>query len=85
MNFGAEEVDCNVYNLPASDELAAIISGNFCYGSQMDDGHFVRDIVLCPQKGGVKRIDDRHHLYDPLHFVFAFPNGEIGWRPKIMK
>lgn len=79
------EVDGNVYNVPSSDELAAIIPGQFTYGNQLDPYNFVRDIVLIPQKGGVQRIDDRHPLYDPLHFVFAFPSGEMGWRPNMCK
>ena len=80
-----EAVDSNVYNTPSSIELAAIIPGRFAYGDQLDANHFVRDIILCPATGGLERIDGRHQLYDPLHFVFAFPNGELGWRPFIMR
>jgi hypothetical protein len=81
----AGKVDGNVYNVSQSDELAAIIPGRFTYGDQLDSHNFVRDIVLVPNKGGVQRIDDRHLLFDPLHFVFAFLTGEMGWRPRIMK
>ncbi len=70
---------------PLSDELAAIIPGRFTYGDQLDSHNFVHDIVLVPTKGGVQRIGDRHPLFDPLHFVFAFPSGEMDWRPRIMK
>ena len=81
----ADEVDCNVYKTPTSSELAAIIPGNFTYGITLDNINFVRNVVLNPKRGGIKRIDDRHQLYDPLHFVLAFPNGEAGWRPRIMR
>ncbi len=77
----AGEIDGNVYSVSQSDELAAIIPGRFTYGDQLDSHNFVRDIVLVPNKGGVQRIDDRHLPFDPLHFVFAFLSGQLGWRP----
>ena len=77
------EVAGSTYDRPPSSELAAIIPGRFTYGDQLDPYNFVRDIVLNPKKGGVQRIDDRHPLYDPLHFVFAYPNGEMGWKPML--
>ncbi len=69
------EVYGNVYSVFQSDELAAIILGRFTYGDQLDSHNFVRDIALVSKKGGVQRIDDRHPLFDPLHFMFAFPGG----------
>lgn len=79
------EVAGSTYKRPPSSELAAINPGRFTYGDQLDSHNFVRDIIINPKKGGVQRIDDRHPLYDPLHFVFAYPNGEMGWRPMLKK
>ncbi len=83
----AGKVDGKVCNVSQSDELAAIIPGQFTYGDHLDSHNFVRDIELVPNIGGVQlqRIDDRRLLFDPLHFVFAFLSGEMGWRPRIMK
>ena len=81
----AGEATGSTYEPPPSSELAAIIPGRFTYGDQLDSHNFVHDIVPSPKKGGVQRTDDRHLMYDPLHFVFAYPNGEMGWRPMLEK
>ena len=83
----ADETAGATYDMPSGvhSELAAIIPGEFTYGGRVDSSYFVRDIQIYPQHGAPKRIDERHHLYYPLHFPLAFPNGEAGWRPKICR
>lgn len=70
------------YNLPAVDEVAAIIPGS---GDEDIDEH--REIILrlkAPAQGGsLKRISHLHPMYSPLHYVLMFPHGEQGWHTNI--
>ena len=82
----AEKVDARLYNTPTADNIAAIIPGHFDDEptNHRREDSFVNDIVLNP-------IRNRQHPFridgytDPPHFVLLFPNGELGWRPKLMK
>ena len=63
-------------NLPISDEIAGIIPDE--YGEPCK-----RDIILTERVAGVtgtslKRIDQNHAAYMPLHYVLLFPHGEHG-------
>ena len=64
-------------NLPISDEIAEIIPDE--YGEPCK-----RDIVLTECVAGVtrtflKRIDQNHAAYMPLHYVLLFPHDERDW------
>ena len=62
------------YNLPTVEEIAAIVPGDGSQAVRVD-----RDIVLCLQGGGLRRISNLHPSYLPLHYVLFFPHGEQGW------
>ncbi|KAH7853015.1 hypothetical protein Vadar_032118 [Vaccinium darrowii] len=68
------------YNLPTSDEIAVIISGDGTEASGM------RDIVLhlCGNNE-LMRINECHPAYLPLHYVLLFPHGELGWDPDLQQ
>ena len=38
-----------------------------------------RDIVLRYRDGPLRRIDETHRSYDPLHYVLLLPHGTDGW------
>ena len=86
----AEKVDARLYK-PTADNIAAIIPGHFddAYEptNHRREDSFVNDIVLNPIRNRQHpfRIDAKHRYTDPLHFVLLFPNGELGWRPKLLK
>lgn len=76
------------YNAPTtSHEIAALIPGD---GSNFDSA---RDIILryraipaqdgVPADAGLRRISEHNAAYTPLHYVFLFPFGELGWHPNI--
>ena len=85
----AEKVDARLYNTPTADNIAPIIPGHF--DDEPTNHHredsFVNDIVLNPIRNHQHpfRIDAKHRYTDPLHFVLLFPNGELGWRPNLLK
>jgi hypothetical protein len=64
------------YNLPASNEVAAILPGD---GTAPER----RDIVLRPRSQANEHrlswINDGHPAYSPLHYVLLFPHGDHGW------
>jgi hypothetical protein len=74
----ADGTDPRRYNLPTTEEVAAIIPGS---GEQELNQH--RDIILRLQGGGLRRISQIHPLYSPLHYVLLFPRGDQGWHTNI--
>ena len=69
----AGTVDPRLYNVPQTTELAAFIP------DAQQPRSYCRDIVVHRHGGGVKRMTELNHAYDPLHFVLLFPRGEAGW------
>lgn len=61
------------FNLPTSDEIAAVLPGD---GSQVTQS---RDIILRSRDGPLHRMSEGHPAYAPLHYVMLFPRGEDGW------
>ncbi|RIA79147.1 hypothetical protein C1645_680001, partial [Glomus cerebriforme] len=49
----------------------------------ISDGYDVnlsnRDILLRLCNRDLQKISKLHPLYDPLHYVLLFPNGDNGW------
>ena len=75
------------YNLPTSDEIAAIIPDN-------ESSQRKRSIIYYSKVPGgdqsvsrsqLRKIDQNSSLYDPLHYVLLFPNGELGWEPELRR
>lgn len=66
--------DGRTHNLPAADEVAALIPGDFVIGDN------VRDIVVESNSGKLHRISELHPAYLPLQYPLLFPYGEDGFR-----
>ena len=73
-----KNADGRRYNLPTTDEIAAIIPGD---GSEERSDH--RDIVVRLTGGGLKRISHLHPSYSTLHYTMLFPRGEEGYHIEI--
>ena len=69
-----KNADRRTYNLPAVDEIAAVVPGD---GSEIRSDH--RDIVLRLIGGNLKRISHLHPSYSTLHYTMLFPRGEEGY------
>ncbi|KAF7827385.1 uncharacterized protein G2W53_018549 [Senna tora] len=66
--------DARVYNLPTTDEIAALIVGDF------DIANGERDIIVRKRSDTLQRIDELHPLYLPIQYPLLFPFGEDGYR-----
>jgi len=73
-----KNADGRRYNLPTTDEIAAIIPGD---GSEERSDH--RDIVVRLTGGGLKCISHLHPSYSTLHYTMLFPRGEEGYHTEI--
>ena len=73
-----KNADGRRYNLPTTDEIAAIIPGD---GSEDRSDH--RDIVVRLTGSGLKRISHLHPSYSTLHYTMLFPRGEEGFHTEI--
>lgn len=69
--FRCRSKDARMYNLPTSDEVAALIVGDF---ENMDPG---RDIVVKKQGGEMSRIHETHTAFIPLQYPLLFSFGEM--------
>ena len=45
----------------------------------------IAEIITVHSANGPFRIHAKHRYTDPLHFLLLFPNGELGWRPNILR
>ncbi|KAF7821239.1 uncharacterized protein G2W53_026694 [Senna tora] len=70
--------DARIYNLPAADEIAALIVGDF------DPENVERDIIVEERSGTLQRIDELHPLYLPMQYPLMFPRGEDGYRQDVL-
>ena len=70
-NEGTDARRCNV---PTANEITAIIPRD---GTEVVNEN--RDIMLCLQGDGLRRISHLHCAYSTLHYVLLFPKGEHGW------
>ena len=64
--------DSRRYNLPTTNEVAAIIPESSLQSSS-------RDIILQLKSGPLHRVFETDKLYLPLQYVLLFPYGEPGW------
>ena len=65
------------YNLPTSDEIAAVIVGDIAG----DD--FGRYIVVKQIDGCLIRIHETHPAFIPLQYLLMFPYGDDGYQEDI--
>ncbi|KAK7354399.1 hypothetical protein VNO80_19860 [Phaseolus coccineus] len=69
--------DPRVYNMPSSNEIAALIVGDF---ANMDVG---RDIIVKKFSGDLSRLHETHTAFIPLQYPLMFPYGEDGYQENI--
>ena len=65
--------DSRRYNLPTSDEVAAVIPGDVSQGSSS------RDIVLHRRSGSLSRVNEGSPMYESLQYPLFFIHGEEGY------
>ena len=58
------------FNLPSCREVAVLMP---------NEPAGRRDIIIQHRDGPVRRIDEFHRSYDPLHYVLLYPFGTDGW------
>lgn len=76
--FRSRSRDARTYNLPTSDEVAALIVGDL---DGVDAG---RDIVVRKRSGELTRIHETHTTFIPLQYPLLFPYGEDGFQENIL-
>jgi len=69
--------DPRVYNTPPSDEIVALIVGDFV---NMDVG---KDIIVNKYCGNLTRLHETHAAFIPLQYPLMFPYGEDGYQENI--
>ncbi|XP_057416249.1 uncharacterized protein LOC130710880 [Lotus japonicus] len=75
--FRARGKDPRTYNMPSTDEVAALIVGDI---GESDVG---RDVVVKMNDGCLSNIHETHTAFIPLHYPLIFPYGEDGFREDI--
>nr|XP_029148364.1 uncharacterized protein LOC112743237 [Arachis hypogaea] len=76
--LGKRRKDGRRYNLPSTDEVAALIVGDF------DIDKTDRDIVVETQSGRLQRINQLNPSYLGLQYPLLFPYGEDGYKEDIL-
>ncbi|XP_057250038.1 uncharacterized protein LOC125496641 [Beta vulgaris subsp. vulgaris] len=71
--IGRRESDGRTYNLPTTNEVAALIVGDI-------DSADKRDIIVETKGGKLKQISELHPSYLALQYPLLFPYGEDGYR-----
>ncbi|PIA26326.1 hypothetical protein AQUCO_09500057v1, partial [Aquilegia coerulea] len=61
------------YNLPTSEDIAVIITGDETEPTSK------RDIILHLKNNNLERISECHPLYLPSDYVLLFSTGDLGW------
>lgn len=75
--FRNRSKDARVYNLPTSNEVAALIVGDL---GSMDVG---RDIIVKKISGQLSRLHETHTAFIPLQYPLLFSYGEDGYQEDI--
>ncbi len=65
-------MDRRRYNRPTISQVGALIVDS-------DQPTLGRDIIIESCQGGLKRISELNHAYDPLQYPLLHPHGETGW------
>ncbi|XP_071704044.1 uncharacterized protein [Rutidosis leptorrhynchoides] len=76
--IGSRAQDGRTYNLPTTNEVAAIIIGD------IDGSCDKRDIVLDHRRKGLRRISELHPSYLALQYPLLFPYAQDGYRVDIL-
>lgn len=75
--FRSGSRDPRTYNIPKTDEVAALIIGD---SDNFDEG---RDVVVKRVSGVLERIHETHTDFIPLQYPLLFPYGEDGFKEDI--
>ena len=75
--IGRRPHDGRNYDLPTSNEVAALIVGDF------DSMATERDIIVHENSGKMKSISELHVSFLPLQYPLLFPYAEDGYRTDI--
>ncbi|KAK9742462.1 hypothetical protein RND81_03G174700 [Saponaria officinalis] len=75
--IGNRGKDGRQYNLPSTDEVAALIVGGG------EAGDCARDIIIHDRSNGVRKISELHPSFMAMQYPLMFPYGEDGFRPDI--
>ncbi|KAK9671513.1 hypothetical protein RND81_12G035200 [Saponaria officinalis] len=75
--IGNRENDGRQYNLPSTEEVAALIVGGG------EAGNCARDIIIHDRSRGVRKISELHPSFMAMQYPLMFPYGEDGFRPDI--
>ena len=70
---GPHDGDPPQYSLPATEELAMLVVGDFTLDT------FQRDIVVQPRSGHLEHISSLHPAFMALQYPLLFPYGERGF------
>ncbi|XP_021851435.2 uncharacterized protein [Spinacia oleracea] len=80
--IGTRSKDGRQYNLPSTNELAALIVGN----GENEGGQ--RDVIIEEKGYGLRRMSENHPSFMALQYPLLFPYGEDGYRidiPHVMR
>ncbi|MCI36324.1 ATP-dependent DNA helicase PIF1, partial [Trifolium medium] len=66
-----------MYNLPTSDEVAALIIGD---DDSIEQG---RDVIVQKFSTGFTKLPETNPSFIPLQYPMMFPRGEDGWHVNI--
>jgi hypothetical protein len=69
--------DARMYNLPTSDEVAALIIGD---DDSIEQG---RDVIVRKFSTGFTKLPETHPSFLPLQYPMMFPRGQDGWHVNI--
>lgn len=75
--FRNRSKDARTYNLPTTNEVAALIVGDF------DNLECGRDVIIKKIGGELTRIHETHPAFIPLQYPLLFPYGEDGYQENI--
>ncbi|KAJ4770930.1 hypothetical protein LUZ62_055187 [Rhynchospora pubera] len=65
------------YSAPTASEVAGLVVGD------LDNQHFVRDIIVHRRSGSLQRVSSIHPSYMPFQYPLIFTRGEDGFSPGI--
>ncbi|KAK2435031.1 Pentatricopeptide repeat (PPR) superfamily protein [Trifolium repens] len=69
--------DARMYNLPTSDEVAALIIGD---DDSIEQG---RDVIVRKFSTGFTKLPETHPSFLPMQYPMMFPRGQDGWHVNI--
>jgi hypothetical protein len=75
---GPRDGDPPQYSLPATNQLAMLVVGDFTPEA------YERDIIIQREAGGLEQISALHPAFMALQYPLLFPYAEAGWQPGVL-